>query len=163
MSVVVIDTNVIAVANWLHDTASITCIETCVAALVKARSKVVAVDSMQECFTEYFTYASRSGQPGVGDAFVKWLWDNQGYEKHCELVDITPVPDDPGNYEEYPDDPDLAGFDRSDKKFVAVAIASTQNHEIWNATDKHWWQYRVPFQRNGINLIFLCPCAMPTE
>jgi hypothetical protein len=47
---------------------------------------VVSIDDKQEIFTEYFKYASRSGQPGIGDAFAKYLWDHQFDNSKCEIV-----------------------------------------------------------------------------
>jgi hypothetical protein len=67
---------------------------------------------------------SSAGQPGPGDAFFKWLWDNQGHLDHCRQVSITRMKGGSRSFEEFPDDPDLARFDREDRKFVAVAIAS---------------------------------------
>ena len=52
------------------------------------------------------------------------------------MVEITP--DGIGDYKEFPEDPDLANFDPSDRKFVAVAIASGANPTIFNATDSDW-------------------------
>lgn len=92
--------------------------------------------------------------------FFKWLWNNQGNPKWCLKVKITPKPGKKENYREFPDDPDLAGFDASDRKFVAIAVASGKNPPILNATDTDWWEYRVAFERNKISVNFLCPELM---
>ena len=91
--------------------------------------------------------------------FFKWLWDNQANPKHCQKVPITPDPN--REFAEFPDDPDLSGFDRKDRKFVAVALASGLDPEVLNATDKGWYYYSAALKRNGVRVQFLCPDAMP--
>jgi hypothetical protein len=109
---------------------------------------------------EYQVYNSHRGQPGLGDAFFKWLWDNQLVAEHCELVPITQRSDDPADYEEFPRDPGLEKFDRSDRKFVAVALASPSAPTILNALDRDWFEFRERLEHHGISLRFLCPEAM---
>lgn len=151
---VVIDTNVLVVANYGHENASTHCVEQCIDALSAARSDQVFIDDEQRILGEYRDHSSHSGQPGVGDAFFKWLWDNQGNTRYCKKVPITPH--EGREFEEFPEDADLDGFDRSDRKFVAVAVASNEEPPILNASDTDWWNYRETFEKNGINLDFLC-------
>ena len=68
-------------------------------------------------------------------------------------------------FEEYPDDdaPALAKFDRDDRKFVAVALASGTFPDIINATDTDWWAPRRALQQLGVRVRFLCPDLMPDE
>ena len=99
---------------------------------------------------------SLSGQPGAGDAFMKWVFQNQANESHCELVPITLINCIEQDFEEFPDDPDLADFDRSDRKFVAVALTSQHSPPVLNATDSDWWKWRQALERNGIEIEFLC-------
>jgi len=151
---VVIDTNVLVVANHRHENASMDCIARCIDALIEARNNQVFIDDGQRILDEYRGHCSHSGQPGVGDAFFKWLWDNQGNEHHCRKVAITPH--EKREFEEFPDDACLDGSDRNDRKFVAVAVASNEESPILNASDTDWWDYREPFERNGIHISFLC-------
>jgi hypothetical protein len=58
---------------------------------------------------------------------------------------------------EFPEDPDLAGFDPSDRKFVAVALKSSCAPEIANAADSDWYIYGERLEKHGIRLKFLCP------
>ena len=158
MKAVVVDTNVLIVANEASDQAGPDHVIACVKALEKARlQSIIAIDSGNRIFEEYFRQVSHSGQPGMGDAFAKWLFENQGHPKHCERVNITPKIDDPENFQEFPDDPDLAAFDRSDRKFVAVVIASQNNPKVLNATDSDWWIFRNPLKKYGVVITFLCP------
>jgi len=107
---------------------------------------------------EYRRNLNPSGQAGPGDAFFKWLWNNQGNADQCRRVDITP--DDDGSFTEFPDDPELKRFDRNDRKFVAVALASGSVPPVLNASDPGWWEHRVALQRHGVRIEFLCPELM---
>ena len=75
----------------------------------------------------------------------------------CESVEITPRNDLEDDFHEFPDDPALANFDRSDRKYVAVARASQQSPVILNATDSDWWHHRETFEKHGVVIEFLCP------
>lgn len=155
---VVIDTNVLVMANDKSDHAGLDCLLSCVKALEEAKKhQVVTVDDGMLILAEYRRHASLGGQPGVGDAFLKWLWQNQGNPRHCEQVTITPTECDQRNFQEFPDDPALSKFDPSDRKFVAVALASRNRPPILNATDSDWWDFRQAFADNGLDIIFLCP------
>lgn len=158
MPAVVIDTNVIVVANNKSEHAGLNCFNACVNALETAKNRrTVLVDSGMTILDEYRRHGCLSGQPGLGDAFIKWLWNNQGNTRFCKHIDITPKVDDDEDFEEFPNDPDLTGFDRSDRKFVAVALASSCNPKILNATDSDWWNYRGHLVRHGVIIDFLCP------
>lgn len=156
----VIDTNVPVVANGKHEKASDSCIASCIRALLEAQTDVVLVDDSYEIFDEYRRYLSYAGQPGVGDAFFKWLWNNQANPKHCRQVAVTRISDKRG-YEEFPDVPELIKFDPSDRKFVAVALASGENPHILNATDSDWWEHRDALQRCSVHIRYLCPDSVP--
>lgn len=160
MTAVVIDTNVGVVANGRHPEAGIECIASCITALGDARRRVVLVDDGLRIFSEYRRHFAGSGQPGAGDAFFKWLWDNQGNRKYCRQITITAVAGADDDFEEFPDDPALTGFDRNDRKFVAVALASGVSPVILNASDTDWWIFRVPLADHGVHVTFLCPELM---
>lgn len=155
---VVIDTNVLVAANGKADHAGLDCQLACIDALEEVKErKVVTLDDGMRIFDEYRRNVSPAGQPGVGDAFLKWLWQNQGNPRHCEQVMITPRNHGQTDFQEFPDDPTLSGFDLSDRKFVAVVMASRKRPEILNATDSDWWDYREALEENGLTLRFLCP------
>ena len=63
MKAVVVETNVVAVANELAGQAGPQCVIECLRALQTARQKIVVIDEGGLCFEEYFRYANRSGQP----------------------------------------------------------------------------------------------------
>ncbi|HSG40959.1 MAG TPA: hypothetical protein VLE27_15070 [Thermoanaerobaculia bacterium] len=156
----VMDTNVAVVANGRTPQASQECVAACVQSLRMLRDRhTVLLDDLGRIFDEYRRHLSPSGQPGLGDAFFKWLWDNQCNPGHCRQVRITPTNDDRG-FEEFPDDPALSDFDPSDRKFIAVAIASGETPPILNASDTDWWNHREALSRNGVTVRFLCPELM---
>lgn len=155
-STVVIDTNVLVVANGHSPQAEAACEATCIRALLAMRSgHMILIDAESEILTEYRRHCSHAGQPGTGDAFFKWLHDRQGDPHRCRMVTITPHED--RGYAEFPSDPELQRFDPDDRKFVAVALASGSRPDILNATDSDWWQHRVALEQHGVSVRHLCP------
>jgi hypothetical protein len=118
---------------------------------------VVVIDAQGFILDEYMVYCSFEGEPGVGDKFFKHVFDNQHVEGYCLIVSITPRPGQPDNYIEFPNNPSLAGFDRSDRKFVAVSNACPNRPPICNATDSDWADYEAELNNVGIIVEQLCP------
>lgn len=156
---VVVDTNVIVVANDREaDHATSGCVLRCVELLESIqRSDAVAIDFRLEILDEYFLHANHSGQPGVGDAFARWVRDNQGYPSRCQFVDITPTDD--GSYLEFPSDDRLAQFHRKDRKFVAVSVAHPERPRILNAVDSDWEEFAIPLAENKVLVERVCATA----
>ncbi len=73
------------------------------------------------------------------------------------IIKRIPVKKDKYNkyYLDFPKDSDLKNFDKSDRKFVAVAIASKINPEIVNAVDSDWRECEVSLKKY-VKLKFLC-------
>jgi hypothetical protein len=158
MSAYVIDTNVPIVANGRSDSVAVACVVKCVRKLVDVRAEAtVVLDDGMRILSEYLRHLNPKGQPGAGDLFMKWVWDNRGVTAQCERVSITPLPDDPEDFVEFPRDSRLASFHRKDRKFVAVACASKNNPEVLNATDSDWWIHRQALGDHGVRVVFLCP------
>jgi hypothetical protein len=158
MSAYVIETNVPVAANGFADHVSSACVVKCLRCLERIHaSGIVVLDDGGRILGEYTRHLNRSGQPGAGDFFMKWIWLNQSVPERCEQVRITPLVNDPENFSEFPTDSRLESFDRSDRKFVAVAKASQKRPAILNATDTDWWDHRVALAENGVVVEFLCP------
>jgi hypothetical protein len=154
----VVDTNVPVVANGKAAQADPNCVLACIGALEAIRNReIIVLDDGMRILAEYLDHLSLSGQPGVGDAFVRWVWQNQAVLERCERVSITPRGDDPDDFEEFPRDPELSRFHRDDHKFVAVALTSRWEPAVLNAVDSDWWDFRKSLQRNGVRVQNLCP------
>lgn len=155
-----VDTNVPKIANLANNPDEIPSeLTNCVLNCVEAIEHVVnngglVIDSEDEIFSEYRQNLSLSGQPGIGDRFMKWVHDNRWKFPEEDLVTITK---NNNSYDEFPHHVKLAGFDPSDKKFVAVANAHPQKPPILEATDSKWWGWKDSLLEVGINVNFLCP------
>ena len=159
---VVIDTNVAVVASGRADHAPLDCMMEAISQIekVKAGDNCLVIDSDGEIFQEYINNLSLSGQPGAGDAFIRWVNDHQYNPSIVDRVSIDR--DENGEYIDFPNHPNLDNFDPSDRKFVAVANAHSENENekptILQATDCNWWGWRNALAERGIKVCFLCPC-----
>lgn len=153
---VVVDTNVAIVANGGDWVEFPECVDACIERLDTIRkSEVVLLDDGNCILQEYSRKLDFSGRPGVGHAFFKWLWDRQGVPEYCVRVAVTPCAG--RGFAEFPDSEDLRGFDRDDRKFVAVAIAAGTGPPVVNATDRGWRKHRQALEREGVVIECLCP------
>ncbi|MGD0768910.1 MAG: hypothetical protein ABSB42_12060 [Tepidisphaeraceae bacterium] len=165
MSAFVVDTNVPVVANGKSEQADPDCVIACIDALGDIRANgLVVLDDAMLILREYMNNLSMSGQPGAGDLFMKWVWSVQADGNRCEQVRLTAHHShEPDNFEEFPQDADLAEFDRSDRKFVAVALASRNKPVVLNAVDPDSAENYAALKRNGVTVRFLCPqCVCPS-
>ncbi len=122
-AIVVVDTNVPITANGRAEQASPACQLACITALRQIRAqRRIAVDRSGLILQEHRRHRSPGGQPGLGDAFFKWLWNNQANPQICVPVAITST-NDGRDFAEFPNDPDLASFDRSDRSRSSVRFA----------------------------------------
>ncbi len=158
----VVDTNVAMVAQGLAPQADQACVDACQEALAElTESFRLVLDEEDEIASEYVEALGHAGKPGVGRAFAKWVWDSRFDEQRVMRVAIRPQEDGSWRvHEEFPDQPDLKGFDRNDQKFVAVALASGVNPPILNAVDSDWWEYRRALEAAGVRIKFLCPTIL---
>ena len=104
---------------------------------------------------EYRRYLSMAGQPGTGDAFVRWVHDNQYNPDLCTRIPLTPTEDE--NFAEFPATDDLVKFDRADRKFVSVSAAHPDSPPIQVALDRGWVQHADALAAAGVAVHFLCP------
>jgi hypothetical protein len=157
--IVIVDTNVAIVANGKSEQASRICVERCIQRLsrITGDKDRLALDDQWRIVTEYKNKLRSAGEPGAGDAFLKWVLTNLTNRKRCELVKITPINGSDDHFQEFPRDPDLEKFDRSDRKFVAVALAHRKRPPVLQAVDGDWWDARQALERNGVRIKFLCP------
>jgi hypothetical protein len=156
MSAVVIDTNVLLVANGSHQFVSVPCRVECVTRL-QARQKagVVAIDDAFRILKEYQQKTQPNQPKGVGDAFLKWLLQNVANDRRVHRVSITETASD--TFAEFPDAAFQPQFDAPDRKFAAVAHAHPDKPPIWQAADSKWLKWWPQLDVHGVKVTFLCP------
>jgi len=133
------------------------CAAACARALLEiTRTGLLVIDEGGLIVGEYKGYLSYAGQPGVGDLFFKWLTDNRYRPERVVQVALADDPARPGDFAVYPADPELAAFDRSDRKLVAVVLLHPERPPVLNATDSDWWDYREALNRHGVTIRFVC-------
>lgn len=157
---IVIDTNVPVTANLSTNPANIPIeLAKCALECVKVIESILkngglVIDSKDDIYDEYRRNLSMSGQPGIGDSFLKWVHTNRWSFPDCDRVAITC---NVNGYEEFPSHIDLINFDPSDKKFIAVANAHLNKPPIIEATDSKWWIWKDALKESGIEVVFLDP------
>ena len=181
MPAVIIDTNVIVVANTeiredengklvavgMADHATPDCIITCQKRLDQIRrgSTQVVLDDNERLTQEYRRYVkdprqSPPQQSRAGDQFWYWLMQNQWMSEKCTRVRITPLHGNGTEFEEFPDDAALNDFDKDDRKFIAVAMAYARDYQqtapILQAVDTKWEDFIEALQRHGVEVEWIC-------
>lgn len=156
---VVVDTNVAFVASGYAPQADAACINACVQRLhAITRTGGLLIDDLGLILEEYTKRLGYAGQPGAGEAFVKWAHSNQSTPEVVKKIRITRgAPGEWRLFREFPADPRLEKFDPDDQKFVAVAIASGEHPLILNAVDSDWWHHLPALRELDVNIEFVCP------
>ena len=156
MEYLIIDTNVPLKAANIHpeDEIDRNCSKSCLS-FIKAlmdSENIVVLDKGREIIKEYQKNIDINSADNVASQFLIWLLRNMMTDK-VDVHEITNI----GNntYKEFPDSPDLKGFDRSDRKFVALANAHPADPSIYNGSDTDWWNYKDALAREGIHIVFL--------
>ena len=152
MTSFVVDTNVAIAANGRGTHADIRCQLDCVQRLKSlVAGERVAIDDGNLILDEYKNHLNFSGGPGVGDVFFKHVFNNQYQGERVRRVAVTPAEDDQRGFEELPENT----FDRSDRKFLAVAVAA--GAVVLNATDSDWGEQAALMDTLGVEVNQLCP------
>lgn len=151
-----IDTNVPVVANGGGGEERPVSLERREAAIhflrqILDRNDHIVVDHAGEIQKEYHENLYSGGQPGVGFRFYlrvlqDWIL--------CERIDLPKRAD--GEYADLPQAVIDEGFDRSDRKFAA--LAKRERIPVVNAVDTDWLEAQETLTANGIRVKFLCGC-----
>ena len=149
---IVVDTNVLVVANGNNDQADHKCELACIEMLEGATKgkQIVLLDASNLIMDEYEGYCSYSGEPGVGDMFFKFLHDHQYSANSIARVPIQTTPDKEGGFANLPPN----SFHKNDRKFLAVAKAG--DGRVVNATDSHWSEHAAFIDSMGVCVCELC-------
>ncbi|MGD9582262.1 MAG: hypothetical protein AB7V26_01140 [Lysobacterales bacterium] len=150
-----IDTNVLLVANGAHRDVSAECQTACVQRLLaQQQGGVTVIDDEHRILSEYLKRTHPNQPKGVGDAFLKWLLQNQHNSTRVHQVALNEVS---GNtYAEFPGKALQARFDASDRKFAAVAHAHPDKPPVWQAADCKWLEWWHELLAEGVKVEFLC-------
>lgn len=153
---VVVDTNVLYVAEGLHHDVSPACVLSCVQRLQSVmRNCTVVVDDRFRVLNEYQHKLDAKRGKGPGAVFLKWLSQNLRNGRYVAQVAITDAPD--GCFAEFPVAALQKEFDPSDRKFAAIANAHAAKPPILQATDSKWLMWKTQLAAEGITVEFLCP------
>lgn len=157
-----IDTNVAIVANG-KSSANPACVLAAIERLEKLiAGEILILDDAEHILTEYRRHLSPSGQPGTGDQFYRWVYEQAAYNpQHCEQVTLEIAED--GSFAAFPTAAELAKFDLSDRKFVAASRTHHARPPIVNATDTDWHEHRDALGRHGVQIEFMCPEEMTRQ
>ena len=156
MTTFVVDTNVPIVANGCAPQADDQCRSSCVGKLRYLMEQgTVAIDDKDAILMEYINNFSRSGGRGVGDQFFIHVINNQYVETRVQRVAVKPIDDERRDFEELPENT----FDRSDRKFLAVAVSAEA--VVLNATDSDWDEQKELTDDLGVKVEQLCPQHAP--
>lgn len=154
MEAVVVDTNVAIVANRNADThVDEACQLACVERLeTLTKLGIIAIDDKDLILKEYSNYLTRSGgSKGTGDVFFIHVITHHHNTDFIRRVPVTPTQDEKLGFEELPENT----FDRSDRKFLAVAVVAEA--KVLNATDSDWAQHSKLMTDLGVAVEELCP------
>ena len=155
----VVDTNVAKTANLAtqpdpESDVPPECVLGCIEAIEHViKKKGLVIDAGDEIFDEYRQQLSMSGQPGMGDSFMKWVHDHRWSLPDSQRVEITKHDE---SYSEFPANEGLNNFGNSDRKFVAVSNAHPNKPTILQATDSKWWGWKDALSECGIIVLFMC-------
>ena len=157
MAFEVLDTNVLVIANG-QDSPDLECQLACVQLLdtVRLQGEVV-LDLDGFVLKEYADNLDQSKPMKTGAAFLIALFNYSIPQRRISIQDHAERV-----YAAFPSDPALAEFDRSDRKFVALAL-TLKPHRLCEACDSDFWEYRAILAHHGVNLNFLCPKLFATQ
>lgn len=157
MKHVIVDTNVPIKAADFHseDVVDLKCSQSCLSFIKTLMNSddVVVLDTGWEILNEYKKHIDIHAEDNVASEFLMWIIHGMLTEKVVQYQ-ITKTGNN--SYAEFPTSPSLSGFDRSDRKFVALAKVDPTNPSIYNGSDTDWWDFREAFTREGIHIVFLC-------
>jgi hypothetical protein len=162
MSAVVIDTNVLLVADGQGKHMSDACRIECETRLTAVQAgEQTVLDDGWHILGEYMHKLNPNQSPTPGSAFVKWLLQRQGMVRHVSWVSISPTNQEKTKFEEFPKDVPLEeAFDPADRKFVAAANAHPDKPPILEAADSKWLGWEANLGVHGIRVEILCRCEL---
>lgn len=117
--------------------------------LVRMGGVILDIDDI--FFTKYRSCSSMAGQPGVGDAFLKVVFE-RGYDPNW----ATRVLIVEGELYRLPEIILSSGFDRDDLCWLSAAYNSPQPSEVLNAVDSDYREWAEVISDAGISVREIC-------
>lgn len=152
----IVDSNVIAIANRLHDTASLACIKNSIILLkqleesLKNNDAILVLDNLFLILKEYQKHCYSPSPQYFGTTFVKWVFQN--YSKFT----LYTIPKDiETNDNLLPQC--FKGFDRNDRKYLYLSLLLKESSPTLHyGIDRGYMRYNHCFEIEGIALNEIC-------
>ena len=141
------DTNVWVVADGGHDDASQDCVERCLAFLrgLEATHKLTVDQYGEDC--QIAILDEYRGNLSSGGYLYKFL-NRLQQRSLITYVEASNCEEDP----RFTEHPSLCTFDRSDRKFVVVALSSDPPRPVYNAADTGWAKHQEALRELGLEV-----------
>jgi hypothetical protein len=153
MTEVIVDTNVTVVANHQNNGVAASCVDACTIFIATARNEhIVLIDDDDAIRLEYAQALQQSRPYGLGALFLQHIYQHQHNPARIRQVPLPVTAN--GEYVDFPNVPALATFDRSDRKFAA--LARTTGVPVTNSVDSDWIDNIAALNAHGITVNFLC-------
>ena len=112
----------------------------------------IGLDDGSEVLEKYGAHCDFSGQAGIGDLFLRSVYQ-RGYDSQWAIR--VPV----RNGEDYalPQEFVASGFDNDDFLWVAIAYNAPAEAEIVNAVDSDYTEFTDAFDAIGVSVREICP------
>lgn len=157
MKYVVVDTNVPLKAANMHPENDLDrkCSHACLDFIndLVSSDDILVVDAGREILNEYSKKIDTHAEDNVATVFLTWvlrgILTNKVYQQQINRAEN-------GAYLEFPSSETLKKFDKSDRKFVAVAKAHPNHPKIYNGSDTDWWIFKDALRCEGVEVVFLC-------
>ena len=155
MTAIVIDTNVLLVADGKAPQMSEACQVECLTRLERVTAtEQVVLDYGWLILNEYQEKLDPNGPKTPGNEFVLWLL--QAHQR-IDWVTITPTNAEQTTFNEFPPDSVLErAFDPADRKFVAASNAHPDKPPILQSADSKWLGWEDQLKQHGIRVEVLC-------
>ncbi|MBK7807851.1 MAG: hypothetical protein IPJ51_16380 [Saprospiraceae bacterium] len=156
----IIDSNIIAIANGLHNTASLECMNNSILFLKQIEERVMSnndvfliYDTSFVILKEYFNHCGKGTEKRLGTAFYKWIHRNINNPNKFILHKLPVDIDD--NNDLLP--PCFHRFDRNDRKYLSLALNFKEfRPSLHYGIDRGYPNHGDCFEDENIELSKLC-------
>lgn len=151
MKEVIIDTNILVVANNQNNDVASFCYKACIELLISNEKSRVLFDTDDEIRREYYNALTDKRPYALGKMFLNKLLEY--HPQKTRLVDLQKTDE---IYPDFPKAASLTHFDKSDRKFAALSVKC--GVAVSAATDSDWVDFSDALLENGVKLNLICGC-----